>query len=51
MRVIDVPTPRVMAIGIVAYAFALNIGAVVGGAGFRLRMYTREGCRSTASRA
>ena len=39
----DVPTPRVMAIGMVAYAFALNVGAVVGGAGFRLRMYTREG--------
>jgi uncharacterized membrane protein YbhN (UPF0104 family) len=39
----DVPTARVMAISFVAYAFALNIGALVGGAGFRLRMYAREG--------
>jgi uncharacterized membrane protein YbhN (UPF0104 family) len=38
-----VRTPRVMAIAFVAYAFALNIGALVGGAGFRLRMYAREG--------
>jgi uncharacterized membrane protein YbhN (UPF0104 family) len=39
----DVPTPRVMTISFIAYAFALNIGALVGGAGFRLRMYAREG--------
>ena len=39
----DVPTRRVMAIAVVAYAFALNVGALVGGAGFRLRMYAREG--------
>ena len=39
----DVPTPRVMLISFIAYTFALNIGAAVGGAGFRLRMYTREG--------
>ena len=38
-----VPTRRVMAISAIAYAFALNIGAAVGGAGFRLRMYAREG--------
>ena len=38
-----VPAPRVMAIAFVAYAFSLNIGALVGGAGFRLRMYAREG--------
>jgi len=38
-----VPTPRVMAISFIAYAFSLNIGAVVGGAGFRFRMYGREG--------
>jgi uncharacterized membrane protein YbhN (UPF0104 family) len=39
----DVPTARVMTISFIAYAFALNIGAVVGAAGFRLRMYAREG--------
>ena len=39
----DVRTPRVMLIAFIAYAFALNIGAAVGGAGFRVRMYTREG--------
>ena len=39
----DVPTPRVMLISFIAYTFALNIGAAVGGAGFRLRMYAREG--------
>jgi uncharacterized membrane protein YbhN (UPF0104 family) len=39
----DVPTRRVIAIGFVVYAFSLNIGALVGGAGFRLRMYGREG--------
>jgi uncharacterized membrane protein YbhN (UPF0104 family) len=38
-----VATRKVMAIAFVAYAFALNIGALVGGAGFRLRMYGREG--------
>jgi uncharacterized membrane protein YbhN (UPF0104 family) len=39
----DVPARRVMTISAIAYAFALNIGAAVGGAGFRLRMYLREG--------
>ncbi|KGQ19225.1 Inner membrane protein YbhQ [Lysobacter dokdonensis DS-58] len=39
----DVPTLRVMWISFIAYTFALNIGAAVGGAGFRLRMYAREG--------
>jgi len=38
-----VPTVRVMTIAAIAYAFALSIGALVGGAGFRLRMYGREG--------
>jgi glycosyltransferase 2 family protein len=37
-----VSTPKVMTIAFIAYAFALNIGALVGGAGFRLRMYARE---------
>jgi len=39
----QVPTGKVMAIAFVAYAFALNIGALVGGAGFRFRMYGKEG--------
>jgi len=37
------PTRRVMLITVIAYAFALNIGALLGGAGFRFRMYAREG--------
>ncbi|UYB52262.1 UPF0104 family protein [Xanthomonas sp. AM6] len=36
-------TPRVMAIATIAYAFSLNVGALVGGAGFRYRMYSRAG--------
>ncbi|UHQ18699.1 lysylphosphatidylglycerol synthase domain-containing protein [Lysobacter sp. KIS68-7] len=38
-----VATPRVMMISLIAYAFSLNIGALVGGTGFRFRMYAREG--------
>ncbi|MDL5364070.1 lysylphosphatidylglycerol synthase domain-containing protein [Xanthomonas sp. NCPPB 2654] len=38
-------TPRVMAIAVIAYAFSLNVGALVGGAGFRYRLYAREGLR------
>ena len=38
-----VATPRVMMIALIAYAFSLNIGALVGGTGFRFRMYAREG--------
>ena len=38
-----VPVRKVMTISFIAYAFALNIGALVGGAGFRFRMYGREG--------
>ena len=34
---------RVLTIAATAYAFALSIGALVGGAGFRFRMYGREG--------
>ncbi|MDI9237972.1 lysylphosphatidylglycerol synthase domain-containing protein [Lysobacter sp. LF1] len=37
------PTPRVMAISAVSYAFSLNLGAVVGGAGFRYRLYSHAG--------
>ena len=36
-------TPRVMAIATIAYAFALNIGALVGGTGMRIRMYSHAG--------
>ena len=38
-----VPVRKVMLISLIAYAFALNIGALVGGTGFRFRMYLREG--------
>ncbi|HEY0504133.1 MAG TPA: lysylphosphatidylglycerol synthase domain-containing protein [Lysobacter sp.] len=37
------PTPRVMAISMVCYAFSLNVGAVVGGAGLRYRLYSHAG--------
>lgn len=36
-------TRRVITIAGIAYALALNIGALVGGAGFRFRMYSRAG--------
>jgi glycosyltransferase 2 family protein len=36
-------TPRVMAIAFISYAFSLNIGAVIGSAGFRYRLYSRSG--------
>jgi len=36
-------TTRVMAIAATCYAFALSLGALVGGAGLRLRMYARSG--------
>jgi uncharacterized membrane protein YbhN (UPF0104 family) len=38
-------TRRVLGIGMASYAFALSLGAVVGGAGFRFRMYTHSGLR------
>lgn len=37
------PTRRVALIAFTSYAFALNVGALVGGAGFRLRLYSRSG--------
>lgn len=37
------PTGRVMAIAFTSYAFSLNIGALVGGVGFRYRLYTHAG--------
>lgn len=37
------PTRRVVLIAFTCYAFSLNLGALVGGAGFRLRLYSRSG--------
>ncbi len=37
------PRGRVMAINAIAYAFSLNLGALVGGWALRLRLYTRFG--------
>lgn len=39
------PLPRVLAIAFVCYAFNLNLGAMVGGIGFRYRLYSRAGLR------
>lgn len=36
-------TRRVMVITLISYAFSLNIGAVIGSAGFRYRLYSRSG--------
>lgn len=41
-------TRRVLLIAATSYAFALNLGALVGGAGFRFRMYTHSGLRPSA---
>ena len=41
----DLSTRRVMLIAGSSYAFALNLGALVGGAGFRFRMYAHSGLR------
>lgn len=38
-----VRTPQVMLIGFISYAFNLNMGALVGGVGFRFRLYSRMG--------
>lgn len=37
------PARQVMAISMASYAFALNLGAILGGAGLRSRMYARSG--------
>lgn len=37
------PRGRVALIGFISYAFALNIGALVGGTGFRFRLYSQSG--------
>ena len=36
-------TLRVLVIAFISYAFSLNIGALVGGAGFRYRLYSHSG--------
>jgi cardiolipin synthase len=36
-------TRRVVGIAFVSYAFNLNVGTLIGGAGFRLRLYARSG--------
>lgn len=36
-------TRRVMLIAFISYAFSLNIGALVGGTGFRFRLYSHSG--------
>lgn len=38
-----IPPLRVMAVGIVAYAFNLNMGSLVGSVGFRFRLYLKLG--------
>ena len=37
------PTTTVLGVGLVSYAFNLNLGSLVGGVGFRLRLYTKLG--------
>jgi glycosyltransferase 2 family protein len=37
------PTRQVVTVALVSYAFNLNMGALVGGAGFRFRLYSRFG--------
>ena len=43
----ELPTGRVFAIAFISYAFNLNLGALVGGAGLRYRLYTRSGVRGS----
>lgn len=40
------PAGRVLAVGLVSYAFNLNLGSLVGGFGFRLRLYSKLGLRA-----
>jgi hypothetical protein len=37
------PVPQAMAVAAISYAFNLNFGTLVGGMGFRFRLYTRLG--------
>ena len=40
------PTPTVMVVNFVSYAFNLCIGSIVGGVGFRYRLYSRLGLKN-----
>lgn len=40
------PTPTVMAVNFISYAFNLCIGSIVGGVGFRYRLYSRLGLKN-----
>lgn len=42
------PARRVMGTTFISYAFNLNLGALIGGMGFRYRLYTRQGLRPEA---
>ena len=42
----DLPTPTVMAVNFISYAFNLSIGSLVGGVGFRYRLYSRLGLKN-----
>ena len=42
----DLATRRVLSVAFVSYAFNLNLGSLVGGFGFRLRLYHRLGLRA-----
>lgn len=44
------PAPRIAFIAATCYAFSLNLGAVVGSAGFRYRLYTRSGVSAATAR-
>jgi glycosyltransferase 2 family protein len=39
----ELSTARVLGVGFVSYAFNLNLGSLVGGVGFRLRLYSKLG--------
>lgn len=41
----DLSTPRVLAVAFTCYAFGLNIGAAIGSAGLRYRLYSHAGLR------
>ncbi|CAM3501515.1 Lysylphosphatidylglycerol synthetase [Bordetella sputigena] len=41
-----IPPFRVMAVGIVAYAFNLNMGSLIGSVGFRFRLYLKLGLQA-----
>jgi uncharacterized membrane protein YbhN (UPF0104 family) len=41
-------TRRVLVVAFISYAFGLNLGALIGGAGFRFRLYTHSGLGAAA---